>query len=341
MEELVSRHKGDGRTLFEHMEAAGVDMTAVGAGRPLLDREAITPYVEVHIEQGPVLIERNLPAAIVSGIRGNFRYKTISCFGEAGHSGAVPLAYRHDPVLAMAELLNVLDAAWHDLVAKGCHLVVTSGMVSTDQQKHALSRIPDSVHFSLDVRSQDRETLETMHALMLKHVARIEQERAVRFELGTPLRTEPALCDPSLINELLRAAEAVGVEPALLPSGGGHDAAVFAHAGVPAGMIFIRNRNGSHNPQEAMEIADFAIATTVLHQFLMNPAKRSGKINALRQTMKDPDTMFRSITEHHSPEGQCSAGLSRRRNGGPGGRAARQGAGQRLFPARDRHPGSR
>ncbi|MCK8779596.1 hydantoinase/carbamoylase family amidase [Rhizobium sp. NTR19] len=296
-EELVSRHKGDGRTLFEHMEAAGVDMTAVRAGRALLDREAITTYVEVHIEQGPVLIERNLPAAIVSGIRGNFRYKTISCLGEAGHSGAVPLAYRHDPVLAMAELLNVLDAAWNDLVAKGCDLVVTSGMVSTDQQKHALSRIPDSVHFSLDVRSQDRETLETMHALMLKHVARIEQERAVRFELGTPLRTEPALCDPSVINELLQAAEAVGVEPALLPSGGGHDAAVFAQAGVLAGMIFIRNRNGSHNPQEAMEIADFAIATTVLHQFLMNPAKRSGKINALRQTMKDPDTMFRSITD--------------------------------------------
>ena len=132
---------------------------------------------------------------------------------------------------------------------------------------------------------------------MLQHVARIEQERAVRFELGTPLRTEPALCNQSVVNELLRAAEAVGVEPALLPSGGGHDAAVFAQAGVPAGMIFIRNRNGSHNPQEAMEISDFGIATAVLHQFLMNPATPSGNIDALHQTMKDPDTMFSSITD--------------------------------------------
>ncbi|WP_205837134.1 hypothetical protein [Neorhizobium sp. T25_13] len=74
----------------------------------------------------------------------------------------------------------MLDAAWHDFVAKGRDLVVTSGMVSTDQQKHALSRIPDSVEFSLDVRSQDRNMLEAMHALVLQHVTRIENERAVR-----------------------------------------------------------------------------------------------------------------------------------------------------------------
>lgn len=295
--ELSLKHKKDGRSLDEHMEAIGIDMAPVRAGTPLLDRTKVKAYLEVHIEQGPVLIERNLPAAIVSGIRGNFRYKKISCFGEAGHSGAVPLAYRHDPVLAMAELLNVLDAAWHDFVAKGRDLVVTSGMVSTDQQKHALSRIPDSVEFSLDIRSQDRAMLETMHGLVLKHVARIEKERSVRFDLGNALWTSPALCNTALIEQLAYATRDIGAQPALIPSGGGHDAAVFSEAGIPSGMIFIRNRNGSHNPQEAMEIDDFAIATAILHQFLNNPNPAPNPTQAAGQTHKETGPMFTQITD--------------------------------------------
>ncbi|MDI6029560.1 hydantoinase/carbamoylase family amidase [Corticibacterium sp. UT-5YL-CI-8] len=271
--ELGVRHKEDNSTLDAHMEAVGIDMTSVRASRPLLDRKAVAAYLEVHIEQGPVLIERNLPVAVVSGVRGNFRYKKISCFGEAGHSGAVPLAYRHDPVLAMAELLNSLDVAWHDFASKGRDLVVTSGMVSTDRAKHALSRIPDSVEFSLDVRSQDDEMLQNMHDLVLRHAERIERERNVRFDFGDVLWTKPALCHRQLIAELTRSAEALGLEPAIVASGGGHDAAVFSQAGIPTGMVFIRNRNGSHNPHEAMEIGDFEIATSVLYEFLITLQK--------------------------------------------------------------------
>jgi len=295
--ELSARHRQDGRTLDEHMASTGIDMAPIRAGKPLLDHAAVKAYLEVHIEQGPVLIERNLPAAIVSGIRGNFRYRKIACFGEAGHSGAVPLAYRHDPVLAMAELLNVLDAAWHDFVASGRDLVITSGMVSTDQQKHALSRIPDSVEFSLDVRSQDHHMLETMHALVLNHVARIERERSVRFDLGPVLRTSPALCSEPLIGRLAHAAKALGLEPALVPSGGGHDAAVFSEAGIPSAMIFIRNRNGSHNPQEAMEIDDFKVATSILHQFLSTPNQAPSQAKAAGQTAKETAPMFTKITD--------------------------------------------
>ncbi|SFT56570.1 hydantoinase/carbamoylase family amidase [Mesorhizobium sp. YR577] len=271
--ELAARHKEGGKTLDAHMEAVGIDMTSVRASRPLLDRKAVTAYLEVHIEQGPVLIERNLPVAVVSGIRGNFRYKKIACFGEAGHSGAVPLAYRHDPVLAMAELLNGLDVAWHDFASKDGDLVVTSGMVSTDRAKHALSRIPDSVEFSLDIRSQDAGMLQKMHDLVLRHAERIGRERNVRFDFGDGLWTKPALCHRQLIAELTRSAEALGLEPAIVPSGGGHDAAVFSQVGIPTGMIFIRNRNGSHNPHEAMEIGDFEIATSVLYEFLISPQK--------------------------------------------------------------------
>lgn len=296
-DELSARHRADGRTLDEHMQATGIDMGSVRAGKPLLDEATVSAYLEVHIEQGPVLIERNLPAAIVSGIRGNFRYKKIACFGEAGHSGAVPLAYRHDPVLAMAELLNVLDSAWHDFVSKGRDLVVTSGMVSTDQQKHALSRIPDSVEFSLDIRSQDDAMLETMHALVLSHTARIERERAVRFDLGQALWTCPALCDDALIAMLQAASEAIGVPASAIPSGGGHDAAVFSKAGIPSAMIFIRNRNGSHNPQEAMEIDDFGIATGILYKFLGGFTETTDHATNSNQTGKAKVSMFSSITD--------------------------------------------
>ena len=89
----------------------------------------------------------------------------------------------------MAELLNVLDVAWRGFVAQGRDLVVTSGMVSTDHETHALSRIADSVEFSLDIRSQDSEMLHMMHALVGHHVRRIQRERNMRFDLGDVLWT--------------------------------------------------------------------------------------------------------------------------------------------------------
>ncbi|CAN7666034.1 hypothetical protein [Neorhizobium tomejilense] len=92
----------------------------------------------------------------------------------------------------------MLDAAWHDFVAKGRDL-------------------PDSAEFSLDVRCQDRNMLEAMHALVLQHVTRIENERAVHFDLGQTLRTSPALCSQPLIARLTEAAETVRVQPALIP----------------------------------------------------------------------------------------------------------------------------
>ena len=103
-----------------------------------MDPKTIDSYIELHIEQGPLLIEKDMPAAVVSGIRGNIRYRKIRCIGEPGHSGAVPRAYRKDPVLAMADLLTRLDESWLTILQKGEDLVITCGMVATDPQRHAL-----------------------------------------------------------------------------------------------------------------------------------------------------------------------------------------------------------
>lgn len=266
--ELKALHKGDGRTLDSHMADAGIAMEPVRGRQPLIDLSAIEAYLELHIEQGPLLIGKEIPAAVVSGIRGNFRHRRVRCIGEAGHSGAVPKAYRRDAVLAMADLLVRLDESWSTILNMGDDLVLTSGMVGTDPERHAMSKIPEEVSFSLDIRSQSPRTLDDMRRLLQAEMQQVEKDRKVRFELDEEMRVEPAMCDPELVEGLKAAMARVGQEPFVMPSGGGHDAAVFSAAGVPSAMVFVRNSNGSHNPQEAMELADFIAATDIVHEFL-------------------------------------------------------------------------
>ncbi|MEP3279230.1 MAG: Zn-dependent hydrolase [Stappiaceae bacterium] len=272
-DELRSAHKGDGRDLGAHMAGIGINMNRVRRNLPLMDPTGIEAYIELHIEQGPLLIEKNMPAAVVSGIRGNIRHKKVRCVGEPGHSGAVPRAYRKDPVLAMADLLSRLDESWLTILQKGEDLVLTSGMVGTDPQKHALTRIPDLVDFSLDFRSQSAQALDDMRALLLQEIRTVERERGVTFHLDGEIYTAPALCDDALVDGLSTSMANVSLEPFSMPSGGGHDAAVFANAGIPSAMIFVRNRHGSHNPDEAMEISDLIAGTNIIYNYLTEVAQ--------------------------------------------------------------------
>lgn len=266
--ELDAAHKGDGRSMGEHMRDIGIDEQRVRSQEPLCDLSRIAAYIELHIEQGPLLIEKGLPAAIVSGIRGNLRHKRVQCLGEAGHSGAVPRAYRHDAVLAMTDLLSRLDESWQTILQKGEDLVLTAGMVSTDPSSHALSRIPDKVSFSLDIRSQSAAVLDQMRELVGEEMRTVGRERGVAFEPGVEDATQPALMDEIIVEGLSASMAHVGLEPFVMPSGGGHDAAVFANAGIPAGMVFVRNANGSHNPREDMDLDDLIIAASVIYDFL-------------------------------------------------------------------------
>lgn len=267
-DELQALHKGDGRSLSAHMADIGINMNQVRQHRPLIDPSAIEAYIELHIEQGPLLVEKDIPAAVVSGIRGNIRHKKIRCVGEAGHSGAVPRAYRKDPVLAMADLLTRLDESWLTILQKGEDLVLTAGMVATDPVRHALTRIPDLVDFSLDLRSQSAEALSEVRALLMQEIKSVERERGVRFQLDKELHTAPALCDKQMVEGLSASMAQIQQDPFTMPSGGGHDAAVFANAGIPSAMVFVRNRNGSHNPDEAMEIPDLVAGTDIIFNYL-------------------------------------------------------------------------
>ncbi|WP_397473870.1 hydantoinase/carbamoylase family amidase [Pusillimonas sp.] len=260
--ELVHRSTGD--TLAQYMEQAGADVPAIREQEVLVDIDSILAYLELHIEQGPVMVARDLPVAVVSGIRGNIRHNRIECLGDAQHSGVVPRWLRHDAMFAVSDLIMRLDEHWRVLLERGTDLVVTVGVVQTDPAEHSISRIPGRVSFSFEVRSKSNDTLEAFYQLMRAECSAISRERGVKFEFDRRVFSEPATMDPRICDILSDASEKRGVPFEVIPSGAGHDASLFANIGIPSGMLFVRNQNGSHNPHEAMEIDDFMLGVQVL-----------------------------------------------------------------------------
>jgi len=265
-DDLDLTHRETGATMRSAFAALGMPVDRIECGEALLDLSGIAAYLELHIEQGPVMVAREWPVAVVTGIRGNIRHNRIHARGEAGHSGAVPRWLRKDAVLAVAELLSRLDEHWRVLQQMGMDLVMTCGMVSTDPASHAVSVIPGDVAFSFEVRSQSPDTLEQFYKLMRNECADIASARGVDFQFDRRLYAEPAQMDAGWVQRLQDAAVRAGLPGETLASGAGHDAAVFANAGVPSAMVFIRNDHGSHNRHEAMEISDFMLGVDVLHR---------------------------------------------------------------------------
>jgi beta-ureidopropionase / N-carbamoyl-L-amino-acid hydrolase len=270
--DLNSPHRLSGENLGQHMKMCGVDLSAVEAGHSLRTPEDFKCWIELHIEQGPVLIAKEKPVGVVTGIRGNIRHRRVVCKGEAAHSGAVPRWLRHDAALAMAELLMRLDEHWRVLLAWGEDLVFTTGIIETDASEHAISRVPGQISFALEYRSQDDTTLSSFGKLIETECAQIASKRGVTFDLGEVIGTKPARMSEGLFDLVEHEAQAHGLEYEMMPSGAGHDAAVFANAGVPSTMVFVRNDKGSHNPDEQMEYGDFFKGAELLARSLWRAA---------------------------------------------------------------------
>jgi N-carbamoyl-L-amino-acid hydrolase len=257
-----------GRTLARHMKEARHDPDALRAGKRYLDASRIGAYIEVHIEQGPHLVKLNKRSAIVTGIRGNHRYKHSRVIGEYGHAGAVPRGDRKDALLAAVEFVSDLDGMWQRREAAGDDLVCTVGQFYTDAALHTMTKIPGEVRFTMDYRSYDESVLTECHRELLENAKRIGQARGVTIDLGEHTHAQAAVMDPKLVALAKRTARRLGIDAPEMASGAGHDCAVFANEGVPCAMIFIRNDHGSHNADEAMDIEDFAEACALLHGML-------------------------------------------------------------------------
>ena len=127
-DDLELRQRTSGETMAECMRQVGADVEAIAAQQMLFDKSRVKAYLELHIEQGPVMVARKLPLAVVSGIRGNVRHNRIVCLGDAQHSGVVPRWLRHDAMFAVADLIMRLDEHWRVLLERGTDLVVTVGV---------------------------------------------------------------------------------------------------------------------------------------------------------------------------------------------------------------------
>ena len=266
------RRVGDGLTLGEAIAAAGGNPECLRAGTAHLRPEYIRAFIEPHIEQGPVLVDMGAPFGIATGIRGSFRHRTATCCGSYAHSGATPRSARCDAVQGTAALARALDEIWVRWEGEGEDLAVTIGQFSTDSGQHAFSKVAGRVDFALDVRSQSSGTLEAFRAQLSEIVAETERNHQVVFDLGPSTGTSPAEMDARVMESLAAASTAEGERAVRMACGAGHDAAVFAQMGVPAGMILIRNENGSHNPDEDMDLEDFAAAARSLSRYCIAAA---------------------------------------------------------------------
>jgi allantoate deiminase/N-carbamoyl-L-amino-acid hydrolase len=257
---LLDALDADGVTLRAALEAAGHDPAAIPA--IARDPASLLGFVEVHIEQGPVLLERGLPLGVVSAIAGSSRY-VVELSGVAGHAGTTPMAMRRDAAAAAAEIVLLVERRCSgngSLVGTVGQLEVPGGSVNV---------IPGSCRLSLDIRAGDDALRLAAVDEILAGISAICARRGIQEKLWKLLEIDAVPCAPRLMDGLGAAIERAGLPRFDLPSGAGHDAMRMASL-LEVAMLFVRCGNGgiSHNPLETMSADDADIAGRVLLDFL-------------------------------------------------------------------------
>ena len=252
------------KSLYYHINKAGFNSNKVSKNKVNFDISNFKYFIEPHIEQGPVLEKKKIPLGIVTGIRGSFRYRDASCKGEYLHSGATPFDYRKDSVVAVSMLINEMNIFWQNQLKKNKDLVITFGQFFTDQKEHSFAKSSGLVNFCIDVRSNSNNTLKFVNRTLIKKIQSIEKKTNTKFFLGKETNSQPALMSKKLISIFQKYSKEKSIKFETMASGAGHDASVFANYGIPSLMLFIRNKNGSHNPKEYMSIKQFMEVFKVL-----------------------------------------------------------------------------
>ena len=256
-EDALDQRDSSGVSMREALKAFGGDPERAGSIR----RTGVAAFVEAHIEQGPILEADGLPLGVVTAINGATRLE-VGVDGVAGHAGATPMRLRRDALTAAAEMALAIEAR-----ARGeADLVATVGRF--DVWPDATNVIPGHVQFSIDVRSPDDKRRAAALADLEARITAIAASRGVRVSIAKPHDANAFACDPSIIADLKKAVEAIGVPPRLLPSGAGHDSMVMGKL-CPAGMLFVRCKGGvSHNPLESITVEDCALGLKALTRFV-------------------------------------------------------------------------
>jgi allantoate deiminase len=259
VESCLDERDAGGKSRRELLAGFGCDVGQIAhAARNPSD---ILGYLEVHIEQGPVLEAKGLPLGIVTAINGCSRGE-VRVVGMAGHAGTLPMDMRQDALAAAAEMVLAVETRGRAEVG----LVATVGVL--DMPFGAINVVPGKVRFTLDVRSPDDANRHRAVVDIRDALERIAKGRGVSCEIDMSYDAPAAPCDGALMDMLSRAVGAQGVEPFRLPSGAGHDAMSFRDL-WPMAMLFVRCRGGvSHNPAEYASPEDIGLGAKALFEFL-------------------------------------------------------------------------
>lgn len=244
----------DGITIAEAMRAIGLDPARI----PEAKRDDIAVFIELHVEQGPILEQLGLPVAIVTGFPG-IRHYVVDVYGRADHAGAMPMDLRQDPMPAAAEMISTVIARAREA---GRPTVTTVGRVLVEPNFPAI--VPERVTFTIDARHPDARALDALCAGHEDVVRSIAERYGRRVEWRITTNHPPSASDPELVRLLSETARDLGVPATTMPSGAVHDAQRMAHIARVA-MVFVRSVDGrSHTPAEFTTTDDAVAGISVL-----------------------------------------------------------------------------
>jgi allantoate deiminase len=266
-ESVLGARDRDGLTMREAMAKFGLDPGHIGAAARL--RRELHAYVELHIEQGPVLEQQNLAVGVVTAISGATRL-AANLTGTAGHAGTVPMAMRRDALAGAAECIVAVEQFCK---ADRDGLVGTVGAITA--LPGATNVIPGRVSFTLDIRAPTDDHRKLAVADIIRRIEAIARRRDLSLQIDVTHENRTVPCAPWLKDQVADAVAAEGFAVFDLPSGAGHDGMAMIDIADVA-MLFVRCRGGiSHNPAEHVELADADAGARVLLRLVENFRPRS------------------------------------------------------------------
>jgi len=266
-EDILSRRDADGVSVADALDSIGYHGTeAVGARK-------FAGFVELHIEQGPILEAEHKTIGVVEAGPG-IAWFDGSITGFASHAGTTPMPLRRDALLALSELALAVEQA---ALTHGPHAVATIGEVKIENPSRNV--VPGEIRFTIDARSSAATTLDKMHDAFRKAVTDIAARRNVGIELIPVWRKEPTMFDAGFVETIAQASNELGYANRRLTSGAIHDTCNLSVV-MPAAMIFVPCKDGiSHNELEDATQADCAAGANVLLHTVLKLAGIAGNKN--------------------------------------------------------------
>ena len=256
----------DGITMERAFSLCALDFDSIDEASRM--NEELEAFFELHIEQGPILINNHKKIGIVTGIAAPVRF-IIKIFGKASHSGTTPMDMRKDALLGAAEIALALEKAAQQEQKNGT--VATVGVM--DIQSGAMNVVPGEVEMKVDIRSTSIESRNRVLNELFETISFVENKRHLDIQSTEITKEEPVLLSPDLNGILMNLCEERDYSYQFMPSGAGHDAMNMARLG-PVGLIFIPSVDGlSHHPEEYTDMDDILIGIDLLEEAVLHYAK--------------------------------------------------------------------